>query len=542
MPTPEPTHASALTSHPIFQTLRSFADRAMNGDDKTLRWVLGALVLVLACFNFLRDLNNPNHAFWDESYYLTATQRYVEDTAQYASHPPLGFMFMDLGVSTIGRNEKLDLHPLAVEKKIDTRKLAKGYDFTGVRLPAAIFSVISATLFYLIMLRLSNEAFDAFVFSLLYLFENAFIVHFRAAHLDPYQFTFTLASIYAWLFTWDREPKRPLLMYGLFGLFCGLSFMVKVNSLVMLALGGFSLLRMLWLDRTRETVIKFLTRGTSVAASFVAIVAAVFALHVVLNPNMPDPKTESGRRDLKVMPQTYQAWLSGKAPLTPAVVWDATAGYYKYMKHDFQYVTKNEPNGAKAILFPFMNKIINYRWDFNGRKTAYVQMVGNPVNWGLGIVGIAAAAGLILRGRARKRPQTEDPRTDDADMDLLEVLFAMFILFWGLHIYLGSQRVMYIYHYFIGLALSYFLLALAFKIVSRRLAFVARHRFTILCVTSIAIAGSFLFYSPLTYHYFLSRKECQMRNWPVTLVICQPIKTKPAAAPTASTPLSTQSR
>ena len=537
MPTPEPTHASALTSHPIFQTLRSFADRAMNGDDKTLRWVLGALVLVLACFNFLRDLNNPNHAFWDESYYLTATQRYVEDTAQYASHPPLGFMFMDLGVSTIGRNEKLDLHPLAVEKKIDTRKLAKGYDFTGVRLPAAIFSVISAMLFYLIMLRLSNEAFDAFVFSLLYLFENAFIVHFRAAHLDPYQFTFTLASIYVWLFTWDREPKRPLLTYGLFGLFCGLSFMVKVNSLVMLALGGFSLLRMLWLDRNRETAIRFLTRGTAVAASFAAIVAAIFALHVVLNPNMPDPKTESGRRDLKVMPQSYQAWLGGKAPLTPAVVWDATAGYYTYMKHDFQYVTKNEPNGAKAILFPFMNKIINYRWDFNGRKTAYVQMVGNPVNWGLGIVGIAAAAVLILRRRTRRRAEAED-----ADMDLLEVMFAMFILFWGLHIYLGSQRVMYIYHYFIGLALSYFLVALSFKVVSRRVAFVARHRFSILCATSIAIAGSFLFYSPLTYHYFLSRKECQMRNWPVTLVICQPIKTKPAASPAPATPPPTQSR
>jgi dolichyl-phosphate-mannose--protein O-mannosyl transferase len=182
-----------------------------------------------------------------------------------------------------------------------------------------------------------------------------------------------------------------------------------------------------------------------------------------------------------------------------------------------------------------MNKIINYRWDFNGRKTAYVQMVGNPVNWGLGVVGILAAAVLILRRRALRHPKTEDAGTEDADMDLLEVLFAMFILFWGLHIYLGSQRVMYIYHYFIGLGLSYFLVALAFKVVSQRVAFVAKHRFSILCATSIAIAGSFLFYSPLTYHYFLSRKECQMRNWPVTLVICQPIKTKPAATSVSTT-------
>ncbi|MEI9902959.1 MAG: phospholipid carrier-dependent glycosyltransferase [Asticcacaulis sp.] len=64
--------------------------------------------MILACFNFLRDLDNPPHAFWDESYYLTAAERYQEHRAQYASHPPLAFMFMNLGIDATGSNTHLD--------------------------------------------------------------------------------------------------------------------------------------------------------------------------------------------------------------------------------------------------------------------------------------------------------------------------------------------------------------------------------------------------------------------------------------------------
>ncbi len=524
MPTPETTTPSADLNRTSYSgALRGFADKLWNADDQTLRWVLGALVLALACFNFLRDLNNPNHAFWDESYYLTTTQRYIEHKAQYASHPPLGFMFMYAGTQAVGRNDHVDTHLLGDVKKIDSRVLAKGYDFTGIRIPAALFAVLSCMLFYLIMLKLSNEAFDAFVFTLLFVFENAFIVHFRAAHLDSYQMTFTLGSILVWLHTFAREPKRPLLTYAAFGLLCGLSFMVKVNSLVVLSLGGFSLLRMLWMDRTRETLLRVLARGSAIGATFIAVVVAIFCLHTVLNPMSPDPNTEAGKRDLLYMSPAYKAWLNHTAPLTPTVFIDSAKGYYDYMKHDFDYEVKAEKNGSQPIEWPFMSRTINYRWDFDGKRTAYVQMVGNPVNWGLGIIAIVGAAVLILRRRSWK-----DTDLDGRDMDLLEVLFAMYIIFWWFHIYLGTQRVMYIYHYFIGLALSFFLVPLVFKLTARRIPLVAKHRFSILCGISMLIAAGFLFFSPLTYHYYLTRSECEMRNMPVTTVICQPIK-KPGA-------------
>jgi len=501
--------------------LSRFADRIFNADDRTLRWVLGALILVLACFNFLRGLNNPNHAFWDESYYLTSVQRYTEGTAQYASHPPLAFMFMDASLKVSGGNKNIDTHHLADTKKIDTRVVPKGYDFTWIRLPSALFAVAGAILFYLIMLKLVQEPFEAFVFSLLYVFENAYIVHFRAAHLDAYQLTFTLGSILVWLHTFAREPKRPMLTYLAFGVLCGLSFMCKVNSVVVLFLGGLSLLRALWADRSRENIARQALRGWMTAASFLAVAIIVFSLHVALNPKAPDPNTEAGRRDLRYMDQVYQDYLNHKRPLSPEVVWHATSGYYDYMKHDFVGEVKSEPNGSQPILWPFMSKAINYRWDFDGRRTAYTQMLGNPVDWALGLMGIACS--LVIVARRRFRQETPE---ETRDLDLTEALLAMYAVFLGVHIYLGLQRVMYIYHYFIGLALSFMLAAMVFRILARRFAPLARHRFTVLCALSLMIAASFLFYSPLTYHQQLSRAACEAHNVPVRLVVCQPLKKK----------------
>ncbi|MEI9903738.1 MAG: phospholipid carrier-dependent glycosyltransferase [Asticcacaulis sp.] len=507
--------------------LQSFAKTLWNADDKTLRWVLGALVVVLACFNFVRDIDNPPHAFWDESYYVTAAERYQEHRAQYASHPPLAFMMMSLGIDATGSNKTLDTHSLGEVKKVDATHTPKdGYDFTGIRLPAALFAVVGALLFYLIVLRLSGEAFEAFVFSLLFLFENAYIVHFRAAHLDSYQLTFTLGSILVWLSTYGREPKRPLVTYALFGLLCGLSFMCKVNSLVILALAGLSLLRSIWLERTRANLMRVIARGVSVGAAFTVAVATIFTLHVVLNPVAPDPNTDSGRRDLKYMSQDYKDWLNHKGPLTPGVVWDATTGYYTYMKHDFVGEIKTEANGSQPVLWPFMVKAISYRWDSVGDRTAYTQMIGNPVNWGLAILGIAGAAVLIVQRRSFKAGDA-----DSEDLDRLEAIFAMYMIFWVFHIWLGTQRVMYIYHYFIGLALSFMLVPLVFKIAARKIRFIDTHRFVILCGLSLLIAASYLWYAPLTYHQFITRGECEARNWPVVRVICQPNhKPKPASA------------
>ena len=60
---------------------------------------LAAVILVvamLATVNYSVGIADPHHPVWDESYYLTSTQRYEDGIAQFASHPPLGLMLIGL--------------------------------------------------------------------------------------------------------------------------------------------------------------------------------------------------------------------------------------------------------------------------------------------------------------------------------------------------------------------------------------------------------------------------------------------------------------
>ncbi len=514
------------------QKIVGFGQTLWNAEEKTLKWMLAVLVVVLACFNFIRDIDKPVNGFWDEAYYITAAERYEHNIAQYASHPPLGFMFMDVGQKLWPANKALDTRHMADVKKIGSKDVTPKYNYGPIRLPAGIFSVISALLVYLILLKICGESFEAFVFSLFFLFENAFIVHFRAAHLDAYQMTFTLGAVLVWLNMFGQKPKRPLLTYAIFGLLCGLSFMVKVNSLIMVVLVPIALMRDLWVGRSLSSVVEAAKRATISGCAFVATVVAVFVLHTVLNPVMPDPETEAGRRDLKYMGETYQGWLKGETDLSPTVLIEATKGYYDYMKNDFVGVTASEPNGSQPVMWPFMQRIISYRWDFDGKNTAYVQMIGNPLTWGIGGLCILGGVVLILRRRVLLKANP-----DGEDLNRLEPLWAMFMIFWVFHIYLGSQRVMYIYHYFIGLVLLYICAALIFRIIARKFAVIDRHRFTILCGLAVAVAGVFLFYAPLTYHQKLSYQACEWRNIPFKAVVCKGGPKAVIATKTPSGPL-----
>lgn len=492
---------------------------------RDMRRALGFLALLLGVLVFVRGIDQPKSAFWDESYYVTAAERYVRDQAQYASHPPLGFMLMDLGISLSGSNKGLDTSELAATKKLDDKtKLTKGYDFTGIRLLAGWFSAISSLIVFLIFVKLLREPFEALLFSLLFIFDNGLVVQFRAAHLDPYQMTFALGAVYVWLFTFGRAPKRPLITYGVFGALCALSFMVKVNSLLILGLAGLSLGRGLWEARreilgNHKILLRLFSHGLSAGLSFIVVVCLVFSLHIVLNPNPPIAGSSPDTSYRLYMPQAYQDYLDKKRPLSPEVILEGSKGYYDYMKNDFTGIIMTEANGSNPLRWPFMHRIINYRWDFDGRKTAYVQMVANPINWGIAFFASLTALFLIIANRC-KMVKFEAKE----DFNRLEALMIMYLFYWGFHIWLGTQRVMYVYHYFIGLVLVYFMAGLCFKIIMNRFKPNPNLRQNMLLGMAGLIGASFLFYSPLTYHTKLTREECEWRNIPFKAVVCQPRK------------------
>ncbi|GGZ44459.1 phospholipid carrier-dependent glycosyltransferase [Asticcacaulis endophyticus] len=503
----------SLFDHPALSWLKGESAR---------RDVCGLAIVLVACLTFLHNLNDPNKAFWDEVYYVTATERYQEGVASYASHPPLGLMLIAAGEAIAGKNDKIDTHPLALTKKTQKETpLPDGYNFYGARLMSALFGVMGAFVFYMIMLTLWNRALTAFAFSLIYVLENAYIVHFRAAMLDSFQYVFVMAAVWVFLQLFLKRIEKPALWYAAFGTLMGLAVMVKVNVVVFAALGGFLILRDTYDNRAalKAYIPRALKASALMVATFVAMIAAVFTLHVLVSPNNPPPDSAAGNFDRQHMPQSYQDYLAGERSLSPQIVWDATRGYYSFMNNDFTHIVKTEPNASTPILWPLMAKAITYRWDSSKGITSYIQMIGNVAQWLTAFAALWVALVMIMRRLSGTSRYLKGPEFS-RDMNLLMALMAMYAVFMGVHMYLGTKRVMYIHHYIPALSLSYFILALVVKIGFQRFKVAVKWQAAGIAAMLAVFLVSFAFYSPLTFHKRLTLKQCEMRNVPLKVVNC----------------------
>jgi 4-amino-4-deoxy-L-arabinose transferase-like glycosyltransferase len=104
-------------------------------------------------------------------------------------------MLIAAGVALVGDNRGLAVHRLAQTKSVAGEDLPPGFSFVGVRLASALFGGLGAVLFFQLMLTLTGRPLTALALSNLYLFENAFIVQFRAAQLDAFQTVFVLLAL-----------------------------------------------------------------------------------------------------------------------------------------------------------------------------------------------------------------------------------------------------------------------------------------------------------------------------------------------------------
>jgi dolichyl-phosphate-mannose-protein mannosyltransferase len=476
----------------------------------------GVLVLLLGALVFLPSLSNPPHPYWDEYYYLSAVQRHVERTATYASHPPLGLMLLSTGPALAGNGKASAAHKLAAFSKITDRDVPAGYSFSAIRLPSAIAAVIGALLFYVIMLRLGCGTTAAAAFSTLYIFENAFVVQFRGAHLDAFQIAFVLAGLLVWLR--KREDALTWRDFALFGLFVALAAAVKTNASVLLAIPAFAVARAVWQRRCERWVWQRNVLNIAAALGvFATVTLAVFTLDFALSTRPPNPATEAGRHDLENMGPAYQAYLNGRSGLTFAAWKEAIAGYSARMHNDFLGVTKIDPNGQNPLTWPFYTKSISYRLDTDGSYTGYSTMVGNPIGWRLSLAGILGGLALVVLRRLRRFGLDELPAADFAKVETVLVMYAVFL---AAHAYMGFFRVMYIYHHFIGLILGFVALALAFKIAAAAFPEVAKNRNAILGAASMAVALGFAYYAPFSYHRPITNADCLARNIIVVPFTC----------------------
>lgn len=483
-----------------------------------------AIVVTIGFWMYFDGRAAPKHPFWDENYHLTSAQRYLDRTAQLEPHPPLGLLLIAAGEKLSGTNPGVDKSALSRVKYINGDDMPVNFSFAGMRLMPSLFGALGSVLFFMMVLELTENRLAALFFSALYLFENAWIVHFRAVHLDSFQIFFCMAAIWVFLRQWKRDTPIPWHQYAWLGCLCSAATLVKVNGVVMLMIFPVMYFRdrgtwqcHSWAAQARHFLFK-----TGVSVLGVLVVAyAVFTVHALVGNHPGNPRYEATQKDMRFMSAPYLDYLNGRSGLTPVTVTAIMRDYFRYMDNDHLGVPKLNickpgENGSPPLHWPIMSKTINYRWDSDDGKTRYVQLVGNEVSWYLGLVAVLVSLMSIINRRLFAIRVG-----DDESYSLIEVFTGLYVVFMLLHLYLGTQRVMYLYHYFIGLLYSFVLIVLNWRYFCRLHRLNTLKRNAIAGGLALCIIASGMFFLPLSNHKQLTKNQCERRNILSTIVDCQ---------------------
>ncbi|HSD38726.1 MAG TPA: phospholipid carrier-dependent glycosyltransferase [Rhodocyclaceae bacterium] len=519
------TNASALTNpaQPGF-----FEETLVPLVDRIPLWLRTSICLLLvaiaASCSYVVNKGEPPYPFWDENYHVTSGQRYIDGLGHFEPHPPLALLLIAAGELLSGENQNVDKHQLIVDKYINGDKMPPNFSFAGMRLMPSLFAAFGALLFFGLLLTLTENRLLALLFSTLYVFENAYVVHFRAVHLDSIQMFFCLATIWQFVRLWKRPDTLSWKAYAWLGVLAGLAIMAKINAALLLIL--FPILYFkdaatrLDFDLTRLAQ-DFIAKTGSTIVAILIVVLTIFAIHGAIGRKLPDPQSSAGKQDIENMSPTYKEYLTQHGALTPDVVFAITRDYFKFMDKDHLGVPKLDickpgENGSHPLHWLIMDKTINYRWDSADGKTKYVQLVGNQVSWYLGLASLFLSIALIVNHRFFK-----NPIGNTKTYHLIEVFTSLYATFMVLHLYLGTQRVMYLYHYFLGLLITYILVVLQYQYLTDLHALRTKTRMLIAGGMALAISLSFAFFAPLSNHNPLTKSQCEARNIFSHIVDCQ---------------------
>lgn len=459
-------------------------------------------VLIIAFATYMFNYYNPAAVFWDENYHIASAQKYIAGVMYMEPHPPLGKLFIALGEWIVHPNDGLDLTYFTQTDYI--KSFPHGYSWAGVRLFPALFGMGGSVLFFLILYRISKHAELSFLFTAFYLFENAFILQSRSAMLESTQIFFMFATVLYFLWILDKERVGYRHYFG-FGLFMGLSLMVKANGLILILLfPALFLYRVKWDHGRLKALKRFVLDGMVVVAGMAVVTVVVFSIHFSLGKKVSHNHYTASPAYMKIIKEGETS-----NPLNfPVMMRDN----FNYMKNYSKGVPRYNPckkgeNGSLATTWPFINKTINYRWGKQDGKVSYLYLMGNPVIWFGVVLAVILGTALMLARFVFGLPVT--------DRRLFFLTGTFLAIYWSYMITMFNiERVMYLYHYliplFIGTFIFFTLFVYLFKSSIER-----NSKLLMFGVMLFAaeIVYTYWFFGPFTYYKPLSTMEFLQREW-----------------------------
>jgi hypothetical protein len=266
------------------------------------------------------------------------------------------------------------------------------------------------------------------------------------------------------------------------------------------------------------------------AVAILATTAAVWGTTYALSRNI-NPKLEN-KGFFSASPELKEILTSDEPhPITgPAYLFK---DYFKFLARYTKGVPtlnycKDTENGSYPLMWPLGAKTISYRWNRSGDATQYLYLVPNPVIWATALSALLITFALLVTralGLRKERLPHEN---------LLTFLFALYVFY--MTTVLNVNRVLYLYHYFIPLILTFVMVAILtndLRSIGVFGGFSARRKITSVLAWCGLCLGSFAFYAPLTYYLPLTVDQFERRSllslWDLTCAGCS--RVNPIARP-----------
>jgi dolichyl-phosphate-mannose-protein mannosyltransferase len=489
-------------------------DIAMLASIKSYRRLAFPLVLLtVSLLVYLTHYTSPPALFWDENYHVTSAQKHLDGVMYMETHPPLGKMLMAASERILGVNADLDKSALTRTSYISGERLPRGFSFAGMRLPSTLMMALSVLFMYGILHRLTGHRLVAAAFSCLLIFDNALVVHSRAAMLEGIQIFFILAAIYYLVRTVTNDGPVRLRHYAILGALIGLTVSVKANGAILLLL----LVVLFFVDqwsniktlRAAPVAKRLLTSVPSAVVPLVMVFLSVFYVHIATGAEI------AGNQRYKASPEYLEHIQQGTT--------HTLSGFRVGMRDQWRFmaeysdgvprldICKPGENGSPAFGWPLGTKSISYRWDrevVDGHVTvAHIYLLANPMVWFSAFLGIVLSVGLLISRYVYGNP-VKDAR-----------LFGWIAVFTGLYVsymivMLQIERVMYLYHYLVPLVFALINLALVFTYIFRaQVLSNHRHTFINLGIFVVLVITVFAYFSPLTYGIPITPEQFEQRQW-----------------------------
>jgi dolichyl-phosphate-mannose--protein O-mannosyl transferase len=460
-------------------------------------------VVIASYFTYFHGYASPAAPFWDENYHIASAQKYLHGIFFMELHPPLGKLLIALG-------EWL-LRPNAVTSWFVSSDYATnfpdGFSFAGYRLFPALCGWATAPVLFAIAWRISRDAIAAACIAALYVFDNALIVHLRGAMLEGPLLLFSALSIWLFFILLDAPERRRAAAWtwAALGAAIALAVATKLLGLILFALP-------IGLAALGPKESRRIRRLSAFAAAFVVVYCAVWQIHFDLtrqvNPLLPNDgyyrASDTYRRVLRTggtaTPATFLPMLRDSL----AYSWSVDRG-----KPPLDLCKPGE-NGSPFYMWPVGARAIDYRWESDDDvHYRYLYLQANPAVWALALVGLLGAVALLIA--AAIAPSLVVLKRRGALAVFVAMYVGYFVPFFWIH------GVMYLYHYFIPLLLTFVLCALVLDELR------TPRRFAVFA--ALLVVAGFWFYKPLTYYEPLTNAQLQrravVRLWDLTCATCR---------------------